>query len=186
MRPDRNGENTQKCGHQSGHHCGQEQTYGHQRDHDDGKDMLNRWIPAVFSDSVSYGSFSCGGVSLVSKGKFGSNNEFLGNSGIAGNFCGFLGEDVGSISRGTFLGGNRFTCRGNSDIFSRGYSGLFHDDNVPLSLVEPAGFVFYLEALGALARRNIICSAAYKKKKDKIRPLDQVTDGKVLVETQII
>ena len=44
----------------------------------------------VFSDSVSYGSISCKGISLVLKGKFGSNNEFWGNFGIAGNFCGFL------------------------------------------------------------------------------------------------
>ena len=68
-------------------------------------------------------------------------------------------------------------CGRNSDAFSGGYSGVFYDDNVPLSRVELTGFVFCLEALGALARRDIMCSTAYKKKKDKIRPLDQVTDG---------
>ena len=146
VRPNRNGKNTQKSWHQSGHYCGHEQTCGHQRDHDDNdsEDILNRWIPAVFSDSVSCGSVSFRGVSLVSKGKFVSNNEFSGNSGIAGNFCGFLREDIGSISKGSFLGGNRFMCVGNSDIFSVGYSRVFHDDNVPLSLVKPASFVFCL------------------------------------------
>ena len=53
----------------------------------------------VISNSVLYGS-----VSLVSEARFGSNNEFSSILGNSGNFCAFLGEDIDSISGGSFLG----------------------------------------------------------------------------------
>ena len=56
------------------------------------------------------------------------------------------------------------------------YSGVFYDDSVPPTSVEPAGFVFFLEALGALRWCEVV-STAYNRKKDKIRPLDHITDG---------
>ena len=140
MRLDRNGENEQKCRHQSGHYCEREQKCEHQYDHDNSKDMLNRWIPAVFSESVL-----CVSVSLFLEGRFGSNNEFSGISGNSGNPCRFLGEDIGSISGGSFLGGSsKSLCGRNSDVFFEGYFRDFCDDNVPLSHVEPTGFVFSL------------------------------------------
>ena len=93
------------------------------------------------------------------------------------NLYGFLGEDTGSVSGRSFLGGNDCEFLGrNSDVLSVGYSGVFYDDSVPPTSVEPAGFVFYLDGLGALRQFGVV-STAYKRKKDKIRPLDHVTDG---------
>ena len=127
--------------------------------------MLNRWVPAVFSAS-------CGSVS---NGKFGETSEFSGC--LYGNLCGFLCEDMGSVSGGSFLGGNDCKILGrNSDVFSGGYSRVFYDDSVQPTSIEPAGCGFFLEALEALRQRGVV-STIYKKKKDKIRPLNQVTDG---------
>ena len=145
-------------------------------------EMLSRWVPAI----VSVSSISCG-KSCVSEGKFGGKTgEFSGVS--EGNFGGFLGVDLGSVSGGTFLGGYSHRLNGRCpDLYSGGFSG-FSDisDIFDISVndsgdtsVEPAGFVFCLEALGALKQRKQIdmSATACKKKKDKIRPLDQATDG---------
>ena len=79
--------------------------------------MLNRWVPAVFSAS-------CGSVS---DGKFGETSEFSGC--LYENLCRFLSEDTGSVSGGSFLGGNDCELLGrNSDVFSGGYSGVFYDE----------------------------------------------------------
>ena len=127
--------------------------------------MLNRWVPAVFSAS-------CGSVSDE---KFGETSEF--SDCLYGNLYGFLGEDTGSVSGGSFLGGNDCELLGrNSDVFSGGYSGVFYEDSVPPTSVQPAGLVFFLEAFGALRQRGVV-STANKRTKDKIRPLDHVTDG---------